>query len=439
MSQNKSTPIKDHVRILGIAGSLRSGISGADVEPLPDTRAGLMRILKKLSNSRCANSELALIAALWGAQQEGAAIDLLSLSNYCRGSNDGAQKAAIHPLIKDADGIFISSPVYFGAPSCLVQDFMELLTGDSAARALLQGKVYSGLAVGAKRNGGQETTLIYQMAQMLNLGFIGVGNNTSTTCQYGGTVVAGNKSAMIKDELGLETCIGAGSRIAQAARIYSAGKYEAGDRECHFDFWILQDRHRITETWIRPLIDLLAQNGIQSRCFRIYDYLLQPCKACDSCPGKKDSYGNYRCRIDGPKDEFKVLHDALVRTDVIVPTIFSPVDRCDLASVYQRFLERTRYLRRGGYILSNRVVIPLIFCEIGSNEHLDLRLISSLIRHNTILHKPLIGMTYKGQLMDAEKMKEDWRAAIKTSVRLVAGRYHLEEHMSRPQYIPIGY
>jgi hypothetical protein len=138
-------------------------------------------------------------------------------------------------------------------------------------------------------------------------------------------------------------------------------------------------------------------------------------------------------------DEFNDWHGLLVRADVIVPTIYSPVDRTHLASAYQRFLERTRYLRRSDYLLSNRVVIPLIFCEIGRNEHLDLRLISSFIRHNTIVHKPLVGLILKGQLIDPAALVEDWKTAVKTSVRLVAGRYQMENHAEQPKYVPLGY
>lgn len=439
VNQDNGASVNGKVRILGIAGSLRCGFPGPHIEALPDTRDGLMRFLKDHAKRRCANSELALMTALWGARQEGAAVTFVSLSNYSGDRNDRTRKVALKSLVKKADGLFISSPVYFGANSCLIQDFIEALNGDPAVQRLLPGKIYSGLAVGAKRNGGQETTLIYQMAEMLNLGFLGVGNNPSTTCQYGGTVVAGNKSAMLRDDLGIETCISAGSRIAQTARIYAAGTSPVGGEGARVDFWILQDRHRITETLMRPLIDLLIEKGIHSKRFRIYDNLLQPCKACDRCPDKKNGQGGYQCRIDTPEDDFKVLHDSLLQTDVIVPTLFSPVDRSDLASVYQRFLERTRYLRRGGYMLSNRLVIPLVFCEVGSNEHLDLRLISSLIRHNTILHKPLIGMTFEGRLINGQMMADDWKKAINTSLRLVDGRQRMEEHLKKPEYIPIGY
>ena len=427
-------------KILGISGSLRSGYLDTNIiRALPDTRDGLTRFLENYSKSRCANSELALITALWGAKQEGASIKCITLSNFRNSRNLNDDKAALYSLVKEADGLIISSPVYFGANSCLVQNFIEALNSNTVIQSFLPGKLFAGLAVGAKRNGGQESTLIYQLADMLNLGFLGVGNDTSTTCQYGGTVVAGNKGTMIKDEIGIETCIGAGSRIAQAVQIYIAGTSPKSDQCTRFDFWILQDQNNSVNSLIQPLVSLLAKNDISSSCYRICDYLLHACKACDRCPNQKDNDGAYKCRIANTKDEFKILQDSLMQADVIVPTLFSPVDRTNLVTVYQRFLERTRYLRRGDYMLSNRVVIPLIFTEIGRNEHLDLRLISSLIRHNTIMYKPLVGMLYKGQLMNLEKIVDDWKMAIKTSVRIVTGRYSLKKKAKKEKYIPLGY
>ena len=51
----------------------------------------------------------------------------------------------------------------------------------------------------AKRNGGQETTLVYQLIDMINLNMLGVGNDSASTSQYGGTVVAGDVGTMAKE------------------------------------------------------------------------------------------------------------------------------------------------------------------------------------------------------------------------------------------------
>ena len=69
--------------------------------------------------------------------------------------------------LRRADGILLSTPVYFGDRSSLSQRFIETIRSDAALCRDLAGRIYAGLAVGAKRNGGQETTLIYQMMDMV--------------------------------------------------------------------------------------------------------------------------------------------------------------------------------------------------------------------------------------------------------------------------------
>ncbi len=88
--------------------------------------------------------------------------------------------------------IIVSSPVYFGDRGSLVQSLFEFIESDPLLRQDMAGKIYGGLAVGAKRNGGQETTLIYQMLDMLDMGLLAVGNGHETTAQYGGTAKAGD-------------------------------------------------------------------------------------------------------------------------------------------------------------------------------------------------------------------------------------------------------
>ena len=75
------------------------------------------------------------------------------------------------------------------------------------------------LSVGAKRNGGQETLLIHQIMDFANLGMLGVGNDSDTTAQYGGTGHAGDVGSGAKDEYGINTSIGTGNRIAQVLKI----------------------------------------------------------------------------------------------------------------------------------------------------------------------------------------------------------------------------
>jgi len=56
-------------------------------------------------------------------------------------------------------------------------------------------------------------------------------------------------------------------------------------------------------------------------------------------------------------------------------------------TVYQRFIERTRYIRRDNFLLTNKPVIALSLNELSANSLFNLRVLTSFIRHNTIFHK----------------------------------------------------
>ena len=148
--------------------------------------------LRKLSGDRgLSNSEASLVASLWGAVQEGAEIDHLPLASHFLPTGKIRNADLLKQKVLQSDGMILSTPVYFGDRSSLSQSFIEFLHADSDLREHIRDKVYAGLAVGAKRNGGQETTLIYQMLDMVNLNMLAVGNDHRTTAQYGGTTVGG--------------------------------------------------------------------------------------------------------------------------------------------------------------------------------------------------------------------------------------------------------
>jgi hypothetical protein len=75
--------------------------------------------------------------------------------------------------------------------------------------------LYAGLAVGAKRNGGQETTLIFQILDFLNMGCKVIGNGHDTTAQYGGTLVAGDIGQLREDAYGINTALSTGKNISE--------------------------------------------------------------------------------------------------------------------------------------------------------------------------------------------------------------------------------
>ena len=221
--------------ILGLSASLRAARSKAGAHQLVDEIAGLdsrdaldafvaeqakihldqfvaagraeglpfdelYRRLKREGGLRgLSNSEVCLAVALWAARDKGAEVDHIALADHFPADGVANDVEALKAALRRADGIILSTPVYFGDRGSLAQRFIEMLRADEALRGDLEGRVYAGLAVGAKRNGGQETTLIYQMLDMLNIGLLAVGNDSETTSQYGGTGHAGDVGTMPKD------------------------------------------------------------------------------------------------------------------------------------------------------------------------------------------------------------------------------------------------
>ncbi|MGF7473839.1 hypothetical protein WFJ45_24230, partial [Salmonella enterica subsp. enterica serovar Minnesota] len=68
--------------------------------------------------------------------------------------------------------------------------------------------------------------------------------------------------------------------------------------------------------------------------------------------------------VTAEADLFARRHTQLMGADAVVLAAYSPVDRGSVRSVYQRFMERTRYLRRDDYVYSNVLTAPLVFSEV---------------------------------------------------------------------------
>lgn len=394
--------------------------------------------LRAMDNgSGLCNSEICLAAALWGAASTGAAIDYVPLAEHFREDGSVRDIDSLLERILAADGVVISTPVYFGDRSSLSQRLIELLR-DEGLRPRLTGKVYGGAAVGAKRNGGQETTLIYQMHDMMDAGFLGVGNDFETTSQYGGTGHAGDIGAMPGDDYGLRTCLGVGRRVARVAAFMRAS------RECRLadrpkvGVWVLQEREREMTDLIAPLLERLADEAEVS-VLRFDQASILPCMACDICPARIGPDEVFRC-VRGKTDALMSLHRSMIEADVIMPAAYSPRDRRGLVSVYQQFIERTRYLRRGDYAFTDRLVVPMVLSDIDSNENLNVRMTTSLIRHHTVMSKPLIGHLHEGRLLNADAMVRSLADVVANGRAITAGRLAmLAQGAPVALYKPIGY
>ena len=150
------------------------------------------------------------------------------------------------------------------------------------------------MTVGAKRNGGQETSLIYQMHDIMELGALGVGNDYITTSQYGGTGHAGDIGTMPKDEYGIKTCVGTGRRVARVASMHVTGRRYQLQGPLKVGVLILQDKERLLQRYLKKIC-----SEVESRAdfefVELAEKKIMPCMACDICPCRIGEDQDYRC------------------------------------------------------------------------------------------------------------------------------------------------
>ena len=404
----------------------------------------LYRRLQRTGGLRgLSNSEVCLAAALWGAAEHGTNIRHVSLSEHFPADGSEVGLDDLKRILRQADGILLATPVYFGDRSSLSQRLIETIRRDPALRTDLAGRVYAGIAVGAKRNGGQETALIYQMMDMAELGLLAVGNDSDTTSQYGGTAHAGDIGTIPADTYGLNTSVGTGRRIARVTTIRAVGRDEALSDPLRLGVWLLQDRDATAETLVDELLSkVMARTDTPIRPIapQLFDDPIRPCIACDICPTHVGPDDEYRCIINRRDDGMRIHHAELLDCDVILPVVYCPEDHQGLQSVYQQFMERTRYIRRGDYILSDHLVAPMVFADVGTNEHMDVRIATSFLRHHTVISKPLVGWMHDGALLNRSQVEDGLQAAVTHGARLLAGRLRVEAGGSPAlRYRPVGY
>jgi multimeric flavodoxin WrbA len=400
----------------------------------------LYKNLKKLKGDRgLSNSEIALAAALWSAQQLGCTVEHLALSEHFPEHGRWENIDALRSALLSADGLLLSTPVYFGDRGSLAQAFLDLVRSDAELRTSLRGKVYGGIAVGAKRNGGQETTLIYQLLDMVGCGMLGVGNDSETTSQYGGTGWAGDIGTMPADAYGLDTSMGTGRRIARVAAMLRMAQGHRLTDLPRIAFWVLQDKEDRAVHFIETLA-AAGQLPFQADVLPIADNHVVRCLACDVCPTHIDVDQSYRCIIKSQRDIFPQLHERLMQADAIVPVTYSSEDHAGMQTKYQEFIERTRYLRRGDYFFSDLLCSPLVMEELGASENMQVRMMTSMIRHHTIILKPMTAYVQNGKVLNREQVVADLQTLGAEAARATAGR--LITHSSQVhhlKYNPVGY
>ena len=404
----------------------------------------IYRNLRKTKTDQgLSNSEAALVAGLWGAHQQGAEISHVGLASFFPFNGPAVDLDNLRQIILDSEGILISGPVYFGDRGSLSQSFFDFLRDDPTVSKHIDGKVYGGITVGAKRNGGQETTLIYQLIDAINLNMLAVGNDTETTSQYGGTVIAGDVGTMSEDEYGLKTSIGTGRRISQVSNMLSKQSDKVMQNKTQISVWLLQDKHNHAgRDYIENLChEVEAKNpNVQFNLMDFTEEEIVRCIACDICPTEVGVPADYRCIIKSENDLFARKHAELLECDAIIVAAYSPDNREKLRSTYQRFIERTRYLSRDDYVLGNRLVAPLVISELNARQNLHIRMLTSFIRHNSIISHPLIGVEMDSEIINWDHLLKQTLRFARVAEKATRGRLLMSsEKYSEPHYNPVGY
>jgi hypothetical protein len=242
-----------------------------------------------------------------------------------------------------------------------------------------------------------------------------------------------------KDEYGLRTAIGTGRRLGRVALEQAMGRARQLNGKLRVMFWILQDRRNYAEKQVEWLLSD-SESAIDATIMPISGAEVGRCIACDICPTHVGPDAEYRCIIKKKKDIFIDLHERLLDYDLIVPVALSPKDRSGLVTKYQRFIERTRYIRRGDYLFTDVAVMPLIFEEVGAGENMNIRMLTSLIRHHTAVIKPNVAYIFRGEVLNRPEVMANWKVALGQAKSIAAGRLAaISRHAEAISYKPVGY
>ena len=266
--------------------------------------------LKKYKGNRgLSNSETALVYALWQALQEkNIEIEYLSLSKIFENETESNLEKFKKKFLK-CNALLLSGPVYFGDRGSLTQRMIEFIGSDKECMDHAKKILYAGLAVGAKRNGGQETTLIFQILDFLNMGCKVVGNGHDTTAQYGGTLVAGDIGKLGEDTYGIKTALSTGKNISE---ILKSSNFEKNvkniklNKKHKCNIFVLQDnKNEECSKILENLVKNQKNKNFEFKIFKVFKEEVHKCIACDVCPISYDKANIYRCIINNKNDFLK--------------------------------------------------------------------------------------------------------------------------------------
>jgi hypothetical protein len=234
--------------------------------------------------------------------------------------------------------------------------------------------------------------------------------------------------------------MGTGRRVARLTQQLRAGhEADLADR-LRLGFVIAQDRDHVVVDLVqdlcRPHLDV-----IDPVIFDVSEEEVVRCIACDICPTEVGPDHEYRCIITREDDFFRRMHGSLWDLDALVPSGLSARDPQGVNSRYQQFMERTRYLRRGDYVFTDLVTAPLVVHEVGAHDSLQLRMLTSTIRHHTVLARPVTAYLDNNVILNLDDVRTEFAGFIENARRVLVGRLatHNDGSGSHVKYNPVGY
>lgn len=126
--------------------------------------------------------------------------------------------ADLIPVFSDPNvgGIIVGTPVYLGDMTSLCKAFLDHCIVFRQQKFALGGKVGGVVAVGAGRNGGQETALRSVQASLLCQEMIVVGDGQPTS-HFGAALVNDGQDSIAGDTIGIATAKNLGRHVAEVA------------------------------------------------------------------------------------------------------------------------------------------------------------------------------------------------------------------------------
>jgi multimeric flavodoxin WrbA len=147
-----------------------------------------------------------------------------------------------------ADGILVGTPVYYGGPTAQIKALLDRSMALETLAFALRNKVGGGITVSYDRNGGQESTLFDMIRWMMihDMIVVSVGPDrpakTGIGSFWGGVCTQGfpypkpsptkeARKGAIEDEVGLNSVVGIGKRVAETAKLIKAGLSAVPEKE----------------------------------------------------------------------------------------------------------------------------------------------------------------------------------------------------------------